>query len=156
MRRLIAAALLLASVSGVAAAPDISGVWLTDDGEAAVDLHLCGTTLCGHIVWLKTPRDEAGLPVRDEDNADETLRGRPLCGVEVIAGLAPQGDGWEGGWIYDPERGARYSAAIQQNGKDSLAVTGFVGVKALGRTLVWSRAPAVLPRCDGAAGKGEH
>ncbi|MEP9367967.1 DUF2147 domain-containing protein [Xanthobacter sp. VNH20] len=156
MRRLIAAALLLASASGVAAAPDISGVWLTDDGEAAVELHLCGTTLCGHIVWLKTPRDEAGLPVRDEDNADETLRGRPLCGVEVIAGLVPQADGWEGGWIYDPERGARYSAAIQQNGKDSLAVTGFVGVKALGRALVWSRAPAVLPRCDGATGKGGH
>lgn len=154
MRKLIACLLalaspVLASAVPALAAPDVAGTWMTEDGEGAVQIAPCGDKLCGRIVWLKTPLDENGQPMRDENNADVSLRDRPLCGMEVLSGIAPARDGWEGGWIYDPDSGARYSVAIAPGDGDAIVVTGFVGMKAFGRSLEWHRASATLKRCDG-------
>ncbi|MFG1285513.1 DUF2147 domain-containing protein [Xanthobacter versatilis] len=153
MRNLMAGLRALALIgpamaSPAFAAPDVTGTWMTEDGEGAVQIAPCGDRLCGRIVWLKTPLDENGQPMRDENNADLSQRDRPLCGMEVLSGVAPGRDGWEGGWIYDPEAGARYSVAIAPGEEDAIVVTGFVGMKAFGRTLQWHRAPASLKRCD--------
>lgn len=137
------------------AAPDVTGTWITHDGEGAVEIAPCGGTLCGRIVWLKSPLGEDGKPIRDGNNPDAALRGRPVCGIEVLAGVPPRGDGWEGGWIYDPEEGARYSVAIAPVDGDTIAVTGFVGMKALGQTFHWHRAPATLTRCEAKGGAGK-
>lgn len=150
MRNLIAGLLTLGLVTPASAAPDVTGIWMTEDGEGAVEIAPCGDRLCGRIVWLKSPLDAHAQPVRDENNADLTLRDRPLCGMEVMSGVAPGGDGWEGGWIYDPEAGARYSVAIAPDGADAIVVTGFIGIKAFGRALHWHRAAATLQRCDAA------
>ncbi len=154
MRRLTAAAgLLLTAMTAAQAAPDVTGLWLTDDGEAAVDVKACGAALCGTIAWLKTPKDAAGQPLRDANNPDAAARTRPLCGLGIFGGARPEGAGWTGGWIYDPDEGKRYSLDLTPTADGTLAVTGFVGIKALGQTVQWSRAPAGLPRCDAAAAK---
>ena len=53
---------LLAGPCRAAPAADPQGVWMIED-EVALAVARCGTgSLCGRVVWLRTPRDEAGRP----------------------------------------------------------------------------------------------
>lgn len=149
MRRLIAATcLMFLPLAAALASPDAAGIWLTGDGDAAVDVQPCGASLCGTLVWLREPTDAAGQPLRDTKNPDAAKRGKPLCGLAIFGGAQAAGASFEQGWIYDPEEGRRYSLSLTGSADGTLAVTGFVGIKTLGRTEVWHRAPADLPRCD--------
>ena len=56
---------------------------------------------------------------------------------------------WDQGWVYDPEQGQAFDAAIQLNSTDRLVLTGYKGVKFFSKSFLWKRAPADLPRCDG-------
>lgn len=148
MRRLIAALCLLTLPLAAHAAPDVSGLWLNGDGDAAIAVQPCGAALCGTLVWLRDPTDANGQPLRDSKNPDTTKRSQPLCGLPIFGGAKAAGTAWEDGWIYDPEEGRRYSLSLEAGEGDTLALTGYVGLKALGRTEVWRRAPADLQRCD--------
>ncbi len=139
----------LLSISSAAEAKDVTGVWLSDDGEGAVEIQPCGDKRCGRLIWLKTPLDDAGRPLVDANNPDPTARKRPVCGIDIIKDAALQSDGsWDGGSVYDPEEGKIYSVMLKAKGNDSLEVTGYLGIKALGETMVWTRAPAQLKRCQ--------
>lgn len=130
-----------------AAPPDPSGVWLTDDGEAAVEVDECGGgTICGRIIWLKSPLMD-GQPVRDGNNPSPAARNKPVCGLTIFGGLKPKGNRFEGGWIYDPEAGKRYKLSAEMRGS-KLAIIGFVGFEAMNETHEWRRAPAGLGRCS--------
>ena len=101
MRRVVysgALALILLSlaVPRVAVAAGVpTGVWLIH-AEVAVQIFACGGLLCGRIVWLQHPRDQAGQLVRDLENPDPALRQRPLCGQTILWGLQPADiDHWE-------------------------------------------------------------
>ena len=126
------------------------GVWLDDTGRGAVEIKPCGTNLCGSIYWLQQPTAATtGRPVTDVYNPDSAKRTRAVCGLQVIGGVKPQGDGnWDEGWIYDPKVGNSYDVAIALEKKDRLSVTGYKGVKFLSKTFIWTRAPASLQRCD--------
>ncbi len=63
------------------------------------------------------------------------------------------GGEFDGGWIYDPKVGKSYSSALRLSGNDQLTVTGYLGVKMLGKSFTWRRAPSDLPRCEGAPPK---
>lgn len=128
--------------------PAEAGLWYDDTGKGAVEIASCGQVLCGRIVWLKEPNNAAGKPLTDKLNPEPDKRGRAICGLQVLGGLKRQGDGTlDEGWVYDPKEGKSYDVAIEMNGPDRLAVTGYLGVKFLSRTLSWTRAPANLPRC---------
>lgn len=146
----LSATLAALATPALAAAPDVAGLWLTDDGEAAIELKTCPDGVCGTIAWLKSPLDD-GQPARDDNNPDASLRARPLCGLPVVGSLRRGGDRLEGGWIYDPETGRRYQVVIRQHDREALDVTAYIGVEALGQTVAWHRAPATQPRCDGPA-----
>jgi uncharacterized protein (DUF2147 family) len=138
----------LLSTSMAAGAKDVSGVWLSDDGEGAIEIHPCGDKRCGRLVWLKTPVDDAGQPLVDANNPDPAARKRPVCGIDIIKDVVLQSDGsWDGGSVYDPEEGKVYSVMLKAKGDDSLEVTGYLGMKAFGETMTWTRAPAQLKRC---------
>jgi uncharacterized protein (DUF2147 family) len=139
----------LLSISSAAQAKDVAGVWLSDDGEGAVEIQPCGDKRCGRLVWLKTPLDNDGRPLVDANNPEPALRKRPVCGIDIIKDVALQSDGsWDGGSVYDPEEGKVYSVMLKAKGNESLEVTGYLGIKALGETLTWTRAPAQLKRCQ--------
>jgi uncharacterized protein (DUF2147 family) len=136
--------------------PMETGVWLDDSGSGAIEVYVCADRadrLCGRIVWLKEPLNAQGVPKRDRYNPKESLQTRPICGLPVLGNLAkePEG-GFDGGWIYDPKAGKSYNAAVQLARQDRLTVTGYLGMKFLGKSFVWTRAPADLQRCDGAPG----
>lgn len=137
-----------------AEARDVTGVWMTDDGEGAVEIERCGDKRCGRLVWLKTPNDDAGRPLKDGNNPDPVARQKPVCGVQIIKDVVLQRDGsWDGGSVYDPEEGKSYSVMLKPVSNDNLEVTGYLGIKSLGETMTWKRAPAELKKCqaDGAA-----
>jgi uncharacterized protein (DUF2147 family) len=132
-----------------AQAKDVTGIWMSDDGEGAVEIERCGDKRCGKLVWLKTPNDDAGKPLRDANNPDPAARQKPVCGVQIIKDVALQSDGsWDGGTVYDPEEGKSYSVMIKPTGNDNLEVRGYLGIKSLGETMTWTRAPAQLKKCQ--------
>jgi len=146
----IGAALLATLHCGSAAAqvPEV-GVWINHEGKGAVEIKPCGAALCGNIVWLREPTNDEGQPLFDRRNPDEARRNRPICGLPVIGNVKRTSDGWDEGWIYNPEEGAQYDVYLRASG-DRLTVTGYKGVKLFSKTFTWTRAPADLQRCDGA------
>lgn len=137
------------SRSAEAQVPSEVGVWINHEGKGAVEIKPCGAALCGNIVWLRDTVNDQGQPLFDRRNPDETKRNRPICGLPVIGNVKRTAEGWDEGWIYNPEEGAQYDVAIRAAG-DRLTVTGYKGIKLFSKTLIWTRAPADLERCEGA------
>jgi uncharacterized protein (DUF2147 family) len=131
------------------------GLWYNHSGKGAVEIRPCGESgrdadrLCGFIVWLKDPNNKKGQPLTDGYNEDPRKRGRTICGLPVLGSLRPMSDGsWDQGWVYDPEQGKSFDAAIQLRARDRLILTGYKGIKFFSKSFVWKRAPEDLPRCD--------
>jgi uncharacterized protein (DUF2147 family) len=149
---LIVGLVALASES-FAARPEL-GVWYDDSGKGAVEIYICqenASRLCGRIVWLKEPLNAEGVPKRDRYNPNAEQQNRPICGLPILWGLGLTSDGtFDGGQIYDPKTGKTYSSALKLAQADKLVVTGYLGMKMLGKSFTWTKAPLDLPRCEGA------
>ena len=116
-----------------------------------MEIFQCGSKLCGRIVWLKDPLNAKGAPLTDGYNPNPKLRNRPICGLQILGGLARQPDGtWDEGWVYDPKVGKSYDAAIELAGQKTLILTGYKGLRLLSKSFTWTKAPETLPKCDGA------
>ncbi len=152
--------LLIAGATGTADAasrggpPQELGIWINHTGKGAVEIRPCGTAgrdanrLCGFIVWLKDPNNKKGEPLTDGYNPEPSKRRRPICGLPVLGALQRVEGGWDNGWVYDPEQGASFDAAIELAARDRLTLTGYKGVKFFSKQFTWRRAPADLQRCD--------
>jgi uncharacterized protein (DUF2147 family) len=145
--------LALSACAASAAPPLEAGVWINHTGKGAVEIRPCGQSgasakaLCGFIVWLKEPNKKNGEPLTDGYNPDPAKRKRTICGLPVLGSLQRVSQGWDNGWVYDPEQGAQFDAAIVA-GKTQLVLTGYKGVKFFSKQFTWRRAPTDLPRCD--------
>jgi uncharacterized protein (DUF2147 family) len=120
--------------SAFAASPPI-GLWYDQTGRGAVEITDCNGNLCGRLVWVKEAGHKEG------------------CGLQIFGDVKPIAGGkWDGGWIIDPEKDlkTRYDVEITPQG-DKLKVMGYSGTKFLSQTMIWTRAPSNLPRCDAAA-----
>lgn len=153
---LVSATLGLSSSAPAAGGVNELGLWYNDAGKGAVEIRPCATSgrdankLCGFIVWLKEPNFKNGKPLTDGYNSDPSKRHRPICGLPVLGGLQRVSEGgYDNGWVYDPEQGQAFDAAIQLRTSDRLILTGYKGIKFFSKSFVWKRAPADLPRCDG-------
>ena len=149
---LLSAAAMLSSPAFAASPGKEVGIWYDDSGDGAIKVEPCGDKLCGKIFWLKEPLNAKGIPLVDGHNPDSTQRTRTICGLPIFGGLVRQPEGgYDAGWVYDPKEGKSYSFAVASDGPDKLQVTGYIGMKLLGRTMVWTRAPATLPNCSATA-----
>ncbi|MCH9765630.1 MAG: DUF2147 domain-containing protein [Alphaproteobacteria bacterium] len=141
--------LLAHAASAQSPQPVEVGIWFNHTGKGAVQVYRCQqdqTRLCGRIVWLKNLLNKQGQPVTDGRNPKPAMRTRPICGLPVLGNLqrAP-GGGWKGGWVYDPEKGAAYTASIRAKTPEVLTMTGYKGI--FYKSYGWKRAPDDLPRC---------
>jgi uncharacterized protein (DUF2147 family) len=115
------------------AASGPTGVWIDHTGRGAVEITECGAALCGRIVWVK----DAG--------------NKSVCGKQIIGGAKRSSVGtWDSGWIYDPDRDARYSLELKLLDPNKLRVMGYMGSKMFSETYTWKRAQVDLARCDAA------
>ena len=122
-------------------AQQVLGVWTPEEGDSEIEIALCERgDICGRIISLTEPLNEEGTEKLDINNHDETLRSRPILGLELLTGFAASGDGkWKGGRIYNPRDGKTYKSTLTLTKGGTLKVRGYVGVPALGQTQVWSR-----------------
>lgn len=133
---------------------DPSGVWLTQAGDARVHVSRCGGGICGKIVWLRDPIDNAtGLPQVDDKNPNPALAQRPIIGLTIFSGMQPVTSNKWTGRIYNADDGQTYAANITLQNDAALEVQGCVGMLCGGE--IWTRftaapAPAASARKKGA------
>lgn len=138
--RNIALALLFVFASPPAFAADPLGLWLTEDGEAKVQIYNCGQALCGKLAWLKDPNDpETKKPKLDKFNKDASKKSRPVLGLDIISGMKPsrKPDQWSGS-LYNPEDGNTFSGSLTMQNMLNLKLEGCV-LALFCRSEVWKR-----------------
>ncbi len=135
------------------AEPDaVLGVWETpheESGWSRIEVYKCENHYRGRIIWLSEPlypdddpQGMAGKPKVDRNNPDESLRERPILGLELMHSFAYDGGRqWKDGRIYDPKSGKTYRCRIEISDEGILKVRGYVkvGFVKLGRTSDWTR-----------------
>jgi len=123
----------------------IVGQWVTSKGEARFDISESKGKYNGKIVWLKEPKyppgdEEAGKPVRDRKNPDESKRDRPIIGLELLKGLTyAERNTWKDGTIYNADDGKTYRCLATLKTPDKLHLRGYIGISLVGATTVWTR-----------------
>jgi uncharacterized protein (DUF2147 family) len=149
----IVLAIAAALTPGPAAAQGGAGVtgrWLTQDGKGVIAIAACGSSICGHIDWMKPLKDAPpGSVPRDKHNPDPARRQQPICGLEIIYGFQRDrsaANSWVQGAIYDPDSGNIYHANIKLMDPQHLQLRGYVGIPLLGESQIWTRADN-YPRC---------
>ncbi|MEX2015417.1 MAG: DUF2147 domain-containing protein [Candidatus Hydrogenedentales bacterium] len=158
---LIACLIAMAEVAAAQSAPAdaIVGKWFTADNEAIVEIYSTQsrdgeTRYDGRIVWLAEPlveegHEEAGQPKRDIYNPDEGQRDQPIIGLVILNDFKynTKKDRWDSGTIYDPNNGETYKCVIKRvapsdaESAERIEVRGYVGIRLIGRTTVWTRVP---------------
>jgi uncharacterized protein (DUF2147 family) len=130
--------LLAAPQAKAQAGGEVSGIWLTQAGDARVRVSKCSAGICGVIVWLREPTDAGtGNPVVDDKNPNPELRSRPMIGLPLFSGMRPDGANRWSGQIYNADDGSSYASHVSLAGPDTLRVEGCVGALCGGET--WTR-----------------
>ena len=142
---LMACGLVVVVLAALGAAPahaqaggEVSGIWLTQAGDARVRVSKCGGGICGVVVWLRTPIDPATTrPAVDDKNPNPALARRPMIGLPLFSGMEPSGRNRWSGQIYNADDGNSYASNVSVSGPDTLRVEGCVGALCGGET--WTR-----------------
>lgn len=144
-------AALAAGPAQAASGPGVvpRGVWLMENGKAAVEFYRCEPRtdrLCGRLLWGRPDQFPDGT-TRDRRNPDPKLKDRELCGAPVVwdlrwkGGTGETGE-WGGGHVYDPTSGETYGARMEIQAPDRLRVRGYIlGIAWLGKSQTWRPAP---------------
>jgi uncharacterized protein (DUF2147 family) len=150
---LVAAGCAFGITMPAAADPKEVGIWYDDTGKDAIKIEICTpTTLCGKIYWLKEPMADNGQPKTDGYNPDPAMRSRPICGLQIMRDLEKiPGGGFDNGSVYNPREGKSYSVALDLINSNTMKMTGYKGMRFLGKSFIWKRAPADLPSCSSEA-----
>jgi uncharacterized protein (DUF2147 family) len=127
------------------ASSDIAGIWLGHDRDGHVEIKPCGVAMCGYIVSIL----DKTLPPNPPDyyNEDPELRSRPICGLQVLGDLKKENDEWDG-WVYDPRRGKTFYVDVKLQDPNTLMVHGYLALKLMGETKLWTRAGNNIQRCS--------
>lgn len=135
-------ATLMAAMLGAASPADASlnmvvGRWETETRGGIIEIARCGGSICGRLMTSVGLRADPSL--RDLNNKDASLRGRPLKGMLLMQGFTPGSGGvWDSGNIYNAEDGRTYKARITPVDADHLKLRGCVFVP-LCQTQTWTR-----------------
>jgi len=132
------AAVLFAMLAAAVAPTSVEGRWRTPDYDGEVRLQRCSGDLCGRLVT--STLIAANPDLRDLKNADPSLRGRPLKGLEFVTGLKGGPGVWTDGTVYNPDDGRTYSAELRLIDADHVQLRGCV-VFPLCKTEIWNRIP---------------
>jgi uncharacterized protein (DUF2147 family) len=119
-RLLLALALAAIAIEG-AAASDIDGTWLRDDGNARVRIAPCGDKICATNLWI-----------------GDTSKGE-AAGDKLVMTLARQPDGTFSGNAYDPKRDWTYSMTITAT-PGALTTRGCIVGRLICRDVNWKAA----------------
>ena len=121
-------------------ANDILGKWQSGHGNGQIQIYKKGNLYYGKIVWLREPNHDTGKPKRDIKNPSQSLRSRPIVGLDVLHGFIYKNTGtWSDGKIYDPKSGNTYNCQMTLQNKNKLNIRAYFGISLLGKTETWTR-----------------
>ena len=118
------------------------GLWNTIsdvDGRptAVVEIRLANNELTGFVRQLLVPADPQDS-LCGKCSGDR--KGQRIVGMEILRHMRPDGDGWSGGEILDPENGRTYRATLKLvDGGRRLVLRGYIGLPLFGRSQTWLR-----------------
>ena len=118
MTRLPLVLALIAFSAHSAAANDLDGTWLRDDGNARVRIAPCGDKICATNLWI-----------------GDTSTGE-AAGDKLVMTLARQPDGTFSGSAYDAKRDWTYSMTITAK-PSALTTRGCIAAKLICRDVNW-------------------
>ncbi|TQI74038.1 uncharacterized protein (DUF2147 family) [Bosea sp. AK1] len=121
MTRLPLVLVLVAISAHSAAANDLDGTWLRDDGNARVRIAPCGDKICATNLWI-----------------GDTSKGE-AAGDKLVMTLARQPDGTFSGNAYDPKRDWTYSMTITVT-PGTLTTRGCIVGRLICRDVNWKAA----------------
>jgi uncharacterized protein (DUF2147 family) len=137
MHRLLSIAVLLLFVRTAAAAPSLTGLWLTQDHDGIIRISNCDGALCAEIAGLILDHPNDPTPVDH--------RGVSQCHLPLITDARQiQPNLWKG-HITNPRNGGVYGVELRLDPHDNLALRGFLGVPLLGHTQTWTRYAGRVP-----------
>ena len=119
------------------------GTWQTVDDHTGAPKALVQITqdangrLNGKVIKGLGANDK---PERRCTECTDSRKDQSILGMTIINDMKPDGDGWDGGQILDPENGKVYKCKmhLEENGQ-KLVVRGYFGVSLLGRSQTWIR-----------------
>jgi len=121
------------------AQPTPEGVWRTIDDETGRPRSLVRIWEHEGVLYGKIEE------LFDDPNAlcekcEGTQKNQPVLGMLVLWGMQPDPDDasqWEGGTLFDPEKGKTYRGKLELQDPDTLEVRGFIGP--FSREQTWHR-----------------
>jgi uncharacterized protein (DUF2147 family) len=118
----------------------ITGKWETENGRALVQIYKAGNGTYQGKILKTSPKYGSDESLYDDKNPDPSKRKRPIIGLVILRNLKSDGELWNGGKVYDPERGKEYDCKAWLEDNRTLKIRGYVGISLLGQTETWQRA----------------
>ena len=106
---------------------NIFGYWLTPG--SIVKIENCEDYICAKIETIFVEEGVDPKQILDDQNKDETLRSRPLIGINLLYSFLIEDVNqktFKDGRIYDPRRGKTYKSNLYLNDDGILRVEGCV------------------------------
>ncbi len=142
-------------VTGFAMAEDrdaVFGLWASKDSILEIDeadgtLHATIAAILDPV-YKQGEEGPVGTPRVDRHNPTESLRTRPILGMDLLDGYEFKDGKWQGE-LYDPESGKTYKSQITRGSDGKLQIRGYIGAPMFGRTMSFEPAST----CAGAIPK---
>jgi uncharacterized protein (DUF2147 family) len=139
----IVVAISLLLVGGLAAQTPVQknavGHWQVVKENGATGAEVVTYLENGKLYGKITQRDRGADPNGVCSKCSGSLKDQKVLGLIMIRDFVPDGDGWTGGIVVDPENGKEYKGKIKAVGNDQLSLRGYIGIPMLGRTQMWKR-----------------
>lgn len=115
---------------------DITGIWLTEEGNSKVEISQNEEDYTGKIAWMVKSTDKNGNTIKDRKNPNKELRDRPILGLAILQNIELQnGKGY--GQIYSPKKGLTLDCEVVLVNPDELQIN--VTYRGFTRQKTWTR-----------------
>jgi len=132
--------LLLLISSSYADDSKILGEWIPAEKDSVYEFYKCGEAICAKVKSLNEPLNADGKPKLDTINENESLRTRPIVGMQFLKGLVKKSKNkWGKGTIYNARDGKTYTALMKLKSDGTLEVRGYVGMPMIGKSTFFTR-----------------
>lgn len=129
----------------------IAGTWVTE-AESEVTIEPCEAGHCGYLSKIVVPGDEYAAnkeaidtmvpeDFRDYLNKDESLRNRPLLGLQLLTLNEKVTPVRYKGEVYNPQDGNTYYGEVAVIDLDTIELTGCGFFNLVCKSEAWTRAP---------------